>query len=68
MSPLVSPQWLAQKLGDPRTVVLDCIIEFQIPSETEKDTLHNIPGARRSALGALIMMVNFVTYNRHYLI
>jgi len=47
MSPLVSPQWLAQKLGDPRTVILDCSIEFQIPSETEKDTLHNIPGARR---------------------
>uniref|UniRef100_UPI004048C59C sulfurtransferase n=1 Tax=Vibrio anguillarum TaxID=55601 RepID=UPI004048C59C len=47
MSPLISPQWLAQKLGDPRTVVLDCSIEFQIPSETEKDTLHNIPGARR---------------------
>ncbi|SJN59700.1 3-mercaptopyruvate sulfurtransferase [Vibrio ruber DSM 16370] len=47
MSPLVSPQWLSEHLSDPKLVVLDSSIAFQIPSETEKDTVHNIPGARR---------------------
>lgn len=47
MPPLITPQWLAQKLGDPRTVVLDASIDFQIPGEVEKDTVHKIPGSRR---------------------
>nr|WP_211252100.1 sulfurtransferase [Vibrio rhizosphaerae] len=47
MSPLVSPQWLSEHLSDPKLVILDSSITFQIPSETEKDTVHNIPGARR---------------------
>ncbi|SHF50997.1 thiosulfate/3-mercaptopyruvate sulfurtransferase [Vibrio gazogenes DSM 21264] len=47
MSPLVSPQWLSEHLSDPKLVILDSSIAFQIPAETEKDTVHNIPGARR---------------------
>jgi thiosulfate/3-mercaptopyruvate sulfurtransferase len=47
MSNLVSPQWLFERLNDPRTVVLDCSIDFQIPSETEKDKRHVIPTALR---------------------
>lgn len=47
MSPLVSPSWLNQRLADERIVILDASIDFQIPSETEKDTVHTIPNARR---------------------
>ncbi len=47
MSPLVSPQWLAERLEDPRLVILDSSLEFQIPSETDKDWTNKIPGARR---------------------
>ncbi|MDW6005529.1 sulfurtransferase [Vibrio mangrovi] len=47
MSPLVSAQWLSQRLSDPNLVILDASITFQIPTETEKDTIHKIPGARR---------------------
>lgn len=47
MSPLVTPAWLAEKQNDPRLVVLDASIDFQIPSETEKDKVNKIPGARR---------------------
>lgn len=47
MSPLVSPQWLAERLEQPNIVVLDSSLEFQIPSETEKDWTNKIPGARR---------------------
>jgi thiosulfate/3-mercaptopyruvate sulfurtransferase len=47
MSPLVSPQWLQNRLSDPSVVILDTSIEFQIPGELEKDTRHVIPGARR---------------------
>jgi thiosulfate/3-mercaptopyruvate sulfurtransferase len=45
MSNLVSPQWLFERLNDPLTVILDCSINFQIPSETEKDLVHVIPTA-----------------------
>lgn len=47
MSPLVSPQWLAERLEDPRLIILDTSLEFQIPSETGKDWTNKIPGARR---------------------
>ncbi|WP_295891031.1 sulfurtransferase [uncultured Vibrio sp.] len=45
MSPLVSPQWLEQRLSDQKTVILDCSIDFKIPAETEKDTVNKIPNA-----------------------
>jgi thiosulfate/3-mercaptopyruvate sulfurtransferase len=47
MNPLVSPQWLQNRLTDPSVVILDASIEFQIPGEQEKDTRNVIPGARR---------------------
>ncbi len=47
MSPLVSPEWLAQRIEDPKLVILDSSLEFQIPSETEKDWVNKIPNARR---------------------
>ncbi|MHA2938801.1 sulfurtransferase [Vibrio sp. RC27] len=47
MSPLVSAQWLRQRLADPSVVILDCSMAFQIPGEIEKDTTNVIPGARR---------------------
>lgn len=47
MSPLVTPAWLAERLNDKRTIVLDTSIDFQIPSEPEKDKINTIPGARR---------------------
>ncbi|MFV0448539.1 MAG: sulfurtransferase [Vibrio sp.] len=47
MSPLVTPQWLAERLDDPRLVILDSSLEFQIPSESEKDWVNKIPNTRR---------------------
>ncbi len=47
MSPLVSPHWLAERLEEPNIVILDSSLEFQIPSESEKDWINKIPGARR---------------------
>jgi len=47
MNPLVSPQWLHNRMSDPSVVILDASIEFQIPGELEKDTRNVIPGARR---------------------
>lgn len=47
MNPLVSPQWLHNRLSDPSVVILDASIEFQIPGEQAKDTRNVIPGARR---------------------
>lgn len=47
MSPLVSPEWLVERLDDPRLVILDSSLEFQIPSESEKDWVNKIPNARR---------------------
>ncbi|WP_165314044.1 sulfurtransferase [Vibrio ziniensis] len=47
MSPLVTPEWLAEHLDDPRLVILDSSLEFQIPSESEKDWVNKIPNARR---------------------
>ncbi len=47
MSPLVSPQWLAERLEDPSLIILDSSLDFQIPSETDKDWTNKIPGARR---------------------
>jgi thiosulfate/3-mercaptopyruvate sulfurtransferase len=44
---LVSPQWLAQHLFESQLIVLDASLEFQIPTETEKDSTHVIPGAIR---------------------
>ncbi|USD44018.1 sulfurtransferase [Vibrio sp. SCSIO 43135] len=48
MYPLVTPQWLAeQKISNQNLFILDASIDFQIPSETEKDKEHMIPGAMR---------------------
>ncbi len=47
MSPLVSPQWLAERLNDPRLVILDSSLEFQIPAETAKDWTNKIPNSQR---------------------
>ncbi|PMJ98390.1 sulfurtransferase [Vibrio sp. 10N.261.55.A7] len=47
MSPLVTPSWVAQHTSENKTVILDCSIDFKIPSETEKDTVSKIPGAIR---------------------
>lgn len=47
MTILVTPQWLNNRLNDPSVIVLDASIDFQIPGEVEKDTIHVIPGARR---------------------
>ncbi|MBD0787371.1 sulfurtransferase [Vibrio sp. Y2-5] len=47
MSPLVSPEWLVERLEDSRLVILDSSLEFQIPSESEKDWVNRIPNARR---------------------
>ncbi|MEF2494817.1 3-mercaptopyruvate sulfurtransferase [Vibrio mimicus] len=46
-SPLVTAQWLQQHLHDPNLVILDSSIEFQIPSESEKDWINKIPNAQR---------------------
>ncbi len=47
MSPLVSPQWLSERLEEQNLIILDSSLEFQIPSESEKDWTNKIPGARR---------------------
>ncbi|MEZ8824344.1 sulfurtransferase [Vibrio amylolyticus] len=47
MSPLVTPSWVAQHTSENKLVILDCSIDFKIPSETEKDTVNKIPGAIR---------------------
>lgn len=47
MSPLITPTWLYEHLSLPQLVILDCSIEFQIPSEGEKDWQNKIPGSRR---------------------
>ncbi|MEZ9230263.1 sulfurtransferase [Vibrio amylolyticus] len=47
MSPLVTPSWVAQHTSENKIVILDCSIDFKIPSETEKDTVSKIPGAIR---------------------
>ncbi|ENM5772431.1 3-mercaptopyruvate sulfurtransferase [Vibrio mimicus] len=46
-SPLVTAQWLQQHLHDPNLVLLDSSIEFQIPTESEKDWINKIPNAQR---------------------
>ncbi|EEY37158.1 sulfurtransferase [Vibrio mimicus] len=46
-SPLVTAQWLQQHLHDPNLVILDSSIEFQIPTESEKDWVNKIPNAQR---------------------
>ncbi|MEH0373554.1 3-mercaptopyruvate sulfurtransferase [Vibrio mimicus] len=46
-SPLVTAQWLQQHLHDPNLVILDSSIEFQIPTESEKDWINKIPNAQR---------------------
>ncbi|HGE6113804.1 TPA: 3-mercaptopyruvate sulfurtransferase [Vibrio cholerae] len=46
-SPLVTAQWLQQHLHDPNLVILDSSIEFQIPTESEKDWVNRIPNAQR---------------------
>ncbi|NIY82646.1 sulfurtransferase [Vibrio hepatarius] len=47
MNPLISPQQLSQLEPSETVVILDASIDFQIPSETEKDTENIIPNARR---------------------
>lgn len=47
MSPLITPQWLSQQMSDPRLVILDASINFQIPGEVTKDTTNFIPNSRR---------------------
>ncbi|NNN83015.1 sulfurtransferase [Vibrio sp. A8-1] len=47
MSPLITPTWLYEHLSLPQLVILDCSIEFQIPSKGEKDWQNKIPGSRR---------------------
>ncbi|MBU5895358.1 sulfurtransferase, partial [Vibrio cholerae O1] len=42
-SPLVTAQWLQQHLHDPKLVILDSSIGFQIPTEPEKDWVNKIP-------------------------
>lgn len=46
-SPLVTALWLQQHLHDPNLVILDSSIEFQIPTESEKDWINKIPNAQR---------------------
>ncbi|TXY24578.1 3-mercaptopyruvate sulfurtransferase [Vibrio mimicus] len=46
-SPLVTAQWLQQHLHDPNLVILDSSIEFQIPTESEKDWINKIPNSQR---------------------
>ncbi|EOE2081135.1 sulfurtransferase [Vibrio cholerae] len=46
-SPLVTAQWLQQHLHDPNLVILDSSIEFQIPTESEKDWVNKIPNSQR---------------------
>ncbi|PAS31130.1 3-mercaptopyruvate sulfurtransferase [Vibrio cholerae] len=46
-SPLVTAQWLQQHLHDPNLVILDSSIEFQIPTESEKDWVNKLPNAQR---------------------
>lgn len=47
MNPLISPQQLSQLEQSESIVILDASIDFQIPSETEKDKVNIIPNARR---------------------
>ncbi|SHO59361.1 sulfurtransferase [Vibrio quintilis] len=47
MSPIVSCSWLYQNRFDPRLVILDTSIEFQIPTAPEQDKTNIIAGARR---------------------
>lgn len=47
MSPLVTPQWLHAQLDVDNLVILDASINFQIPSETEKDKENLIPHSIR---------------------
>lgn len=48
MTPLVTPQWLAQQLvSNPHLVILDASIDFQIPGEVEKDKTNLIPQTLR---------------------
>ncbi|KQB04415.1 sulfurtransferase [Vibrio metoecus] len=46
-SPLVTALWLQQHLHDPNLVILDSSIEFQIPTESEKDWVNKIPNSQR---------------------
>lgn len=46
-SPLVSAAWLYEHSEEPNLVILDASIEFQIPTETDKDTENLIPGSQR---------------------
>lgn len=47
MSPLVTPQWLRAQSSLANLVILDASINFQIPSETEKDKENLIPNSIR---------------------
>lgn len=47
MSPLVSAEWLKQQLSNPKLIILDASIEFQIPGEVEKDKTNLIPDTLR---------------------
>ncbi|MDN3611717.1 sulfurtransferase [Vibrio ostreicida] len=47
MSPLVTVQWLHQQRNDPKLIILDASIDFQIPGVVEKDKTHLIPNTRR---------------------
>ncbi|WP_418114549.1 sulfurtransferase [Vibrio scophthalmi] len=46
-TPLVSAKWLYQHSSDPNLIILDASIDFQIPSETEKDKENLIPQSIR---------------------
>lgn len=63
MNPLISPQQLSQLEQSESIVILDASIDFQIPSETEKDKVNIIPNARR-----LITTKSFATQIPHFLI
>ncbi|WP_047047895.1 sulfurtransferase [Vibrio mexicanus] len=47
MNPLVTPQWVWARKDDPKLVILDASINFQIPGEVEKDTQNIIPNSVR---------------------
>ncbi len=45
MNPLVTPEWVWARKEDPKLVILDASINFQIPGEVEKDTQNIIPNS-----------------------
>lgn len=47
MNPLVTPKWVWDRKEDPKLVILDASINFQIPGEVEKDTQNVIPNSVR---------------------